>query len=91
MQLDNAGLAQLLRDEDGKAAAPALFKLHTSDGRGGWALENGAEALKLHAAGLVPQLEQYTAEGRHRKLADFEDHLDDVSLDWLNLTLIPAQ
>ena len=29
LQMDNAGLTELLRDEDGKSAAPALFKLQT--------------------------------------------------------------
>jgi hypothetical protein len=33
-------------------------------------------------------LPQYAGEGRHLALCDFEEHLDDISLDWLNSGLL---
>lgn len=79
-----------VKDGSSPAGSP-VFQLYSSDGRSGWLLSTETDPLKLHSAGLVSQLEQYTAEGRHRKLVDFEDHMDDISLDWLNLELVPAQ
>ena len=37
---------------------------------------------------LPPMLPQYAGEGRHLALCDFEEHLDDISLDWLNPGLL---
>lgn len=33
-------------------------------------------------------LMQYAAEGRHRALVDFEQHLDDINANWLNTGLL---
>lgn len=31
---------------------------------------------------------QFTAQGRHQQLADFEEHLDDLGRDWLDARLL---
>lgn len=49
--------------------------------RGGWsAAADGAGGQVRHAAGSVPQLyNDCVAQQRHRRLADFDDHLDDLT------------
>ncbi|KFM28850.1 ER membrane protein complex subunit 8/9-like protein [Auxenochlorella protothecoides] len=87
--LDPEGLRQLLQSSGGESPSDArpLFTLHIKDGRN-W-VEYGGR-LKVHTAGIPSALEQLSAEGKHRQLADFEDHMEDVSLDWLNAGLIKA-
>lgn len=89
LQLDPEGLRQLLQSSGGESPSDArpLFTLHIKDGRN-W-VEYGGR-LKVHTAGIPSALEQLSAEGKHRQLADFEDHMEDVSLDWLNAGLIKA-
>jgi hypothetical protein len=31
---------------------------------------------------------QYTAQGKHRALVDFEEALEDITADWLNPSLL---
>lgn len=31
---------------------------------------------------------QYTGQGRHQQLADFEEHLEDLRRDWFNVGLL---
>lgn len=48
----------------------------------------GGQGRVQHAAGDVAQLYvRYISEGRHRRLADFDEHLEDLSRDWTNRLL----
>ena len=48
----------------------------------------GAPSALEHAPGNVPQLYvQYIGEGRHWRLADFDEHLEDPCRDWTNRQL----
>ena len=39
----------------------------------------------VHAPGDVPQIYvKYVGENKHCQLADFDEHLEDVSRDWTN-------
>ena len=63
-------------------SAPPLLSLFFKDGPRGWAAAaagSNSRRFSCPTAGIKGLIEQYTAEGRHRKLADFEDHLSDIS------------
>lgn len=75
---------------NGSGTAPPVKLLHKDAGRG-WihAPTTGAEAsFTCPAAGVADLLAAYVAEGRHHRLADFEDHLEAVEADWLNAGLL---
>ena len=76
------------------AGAPAPLppvKLLHKDASRGWihAPTTGAEAaFTCPTGGIADLLTEYVAEGRHRKVADFEEHMEQLSLDWLNKDLL---
>mmetsp|Transcript_34962 Transcript_34962/g.89442 ORF Transcript_34962/g.89442 Transcript_34962/m.89442 type:complete len:199 (+) Transcript_34962:70-666(+) len=51
----------------------------------GW---NKQDGLKYLDAGVADILADYLRDGRQATLADFEDHLEDVTKDWMNPTLL---
>ena len=59
-----------------------------------WALEQSEGSLGTggciqHSPGNVPQLYiRYVGENKHRQLADFDEHLEDLSRDWTNRQLM---
>ncbi|KAI3432209.1 hypothetical protein D9Q98_003771 [Chlorella vulgaris] len=72
--------------------APVL-QLFFKDGARGWIKAapsggSGKPALRCPTQGVAAQLAQLTSKGMHRSLADFEQHLDDISADWLNPGLL---
>lgn len=82
-QLDSAALRDCL---EGKAERP-LVGLYVKDGQRGWAAAGGGSSggggsrgsLSCPTGGVRGLVEEYTKEGRHRRLADFEDHLEDIT------------
>lgn len=46
--------------------------------------DNGRLALSANALDLA---QSYLEEGRHNGVVDFDDHFEDVTLDWRNLSL----
>jgi len=75
---------------DGSTQAPPVRLLHKDASRG-WihAPTTGPEAaFQCPVAGMADLLSGYVAEGRHQRLADFEDHLDDLKKDWMNPDLL---
>eukprot|EP00887_Chlorella_sp_A99_P005971 scaffold27.g5971.t1 len=85
--LDAKALQQQL--EGGGGGAPVMRLFHRDGGRG-WARAHAGGELLLAcpSSGLAELLGQLMSEGRHRRLADFEDHLGDIRLDWLNAGLL---
>lgn len=85
--LDGKALEGLAK---GSGTAPPVKLLH-KDATRGWihAPTTGAEAtFTCPTAGVADLLAAYVAEGRHRRLRDFEDHLEAVEADWLNAGLL---
>lgn len=68
------------------AQEASCFDLWVKDSGRGWG-KDGAFILKA-PAGLGALVASYVQEGRHNKLADFDDHLDDVTRDWTNKGLL---
>ena len=59
-----------------------------SEGRGSWSTPAPTAGRTEYAAGDVPQLYASSiGDGKHRQLADFDEHLDDLSRDWTNSAL----
>lgn len=79
----------------GKGSTTPAVQLFTSDSLKGWRQANsssssnsgGGPSLSLREATAGHLLLEYINEKRHQDLADFDDHLNDVSLDWLNAEL----
>ena len=88
-QLDGKALKALVEDS-GPGQGPPLRLMHKGGARG-WihAPATGPEAtFQCPAAGIADLMAGYVAEGRHQRLADFEDHMEDLSLDWFNPDLV---
>ena len=59
-----------------------------AEGRGSWQAATAATGKVEYGAGDVPRLYvQNVGEGKHRQLADFGEHLEDLSRDWTNRDL----
>ena len=85
--MDSKAVDALLKDN---SSSPPLKLLHR-DATRGWihAPSTGAEAaFTCPTGGVADLLAAYVEEGRHRKIIDFEDHLDNISRDWLNKGLL---
>jgi hypothetical protein len=85
--MDGKAVEAMLNDT---SSSPPLKLLH-KDGSRGWihAPTTGSEAtFTFPRGGVADLLVAYVEEGRHRKLVDFEDHLDNITLDWLNKGLL---
>eukprot|EP00897_Mesotaenium_endlicherianum_P010957 jgi/Mesen1/9890/ME000070S09171 len=91
----------LLLDQKALESSAALpLQLHVKDGasKHGWRWANigssssgdRSTSLSLNPkeSGASRLLQDYIAEERYRQLVDFDDHLDDISRDWLNPGLI---
>ncbi|EPS72186.1 hypothetical protein M569_02573 [Genlisea aurea] len=80
--LDNRKLESLSKVKD----RSPVMQLYTKDASSSWKLvgSDGSNqlALKEPSANLV--LLDYIASGKWKSIIDFDDHLDDISKDWLN-------
>eukprot|EP00890_Picochlorum_soloecismus_P001794 jgi/Picsp_1/2615/NSC_00845-R1_protein len=59
--------------------------LYTKVSNKGWSRKLG---LNCPTEGMAERLEEYVREGRHTRIVDFEDHVDDISKNWLNSDII---
>jgi len=55
--------------------------LYTKVGSKGWSRTPG---LNCPSEGLAERLAEYVQEERHTRIVDFEEHVDDISKNWLN-------
>ena len=94
--LDATALQALLQREAGagagapaagEPAAPLVQLSARAAGSGQWGRVPAA-AVACPSAGVGALVSGYLAEGRHQRLVDFEDHLEDISRDWLNPSLL---
>ena len=81
----------LLDAERAEEGASALGVQLFAKAGGHWACTgdhaHGKSSGNLGVSGDVASLvDAYVSEGRHRKIADFDDHLEDVTADWRNPT-----
>ena len=82
--LDNRQLAALAKSATTKTP---VVQLYVRDGSS-WRLAGpGGADLRLKELTANSILSDYIKEERERRVVDFDDHLDDVSKDWLNPTL----
>ncbi|ERM95163.1 hypothetical protein AMTRI_Chr07g81760 [Amborella trichopoda] len=83
--LDNKKLEAI---SEGKSREPVV-QLYTKDSAKGWQKagtdSNGLLVLKEPSANLV--LWDHITSGKHHEIVDFDDHLDNISKDWLNPNL----
>ncbi|KAL4424106.1 hypothetical protein ABPG75_001407 [Micractinium tetrahymenae] len=90
--LDGAALEAALKAAQAGSAEPEQPVLHlfSKDGARGWirAASGKSGALRRPAGGVAAQLAQFTGQGRHQQLADFEEHLEDLGRDWTNAGLL---
>ncbi|KAK9837647.1 hypothetical protein WJX74_002123 [Apatococcus lobatus] len=82
--VDNNRLRQFLRGLECH-----IFELFTKDGGRGWSKQNASSSSQLEclSTGLAAKAVQLHKEGRHRQLQDFDDHLECLERDWLNVKL----
>lgn len=88
MQLDGRALRDLISDRG--STLPPVRLLHKDNARG-WinAPTTGNEAsFKCPSEGVAGLMSSLVKQGKHHKLVDFEDHLDDITLDWLNKEIL---
>lgn len=55
--------------------------LYTKSGSKGWSRTPG---LNCPSEGLAERLAEYVQEERHMRIVDFEEHVDDISKNWLD-------
>ncbi|XP_049415150.1 ER membrane protein complex subunit 8/9 homolog [Solanum stenotomum] len=81
--LDNKKLEALLKE--GKDRSPVM-QLYTKESSRSWKLAgadaSGSLKIKEPSANIV--LLDYVSSGKWKDIVDFDDHLDDISKDWLN-------
>ncbi|WOL13061.1 ER membrane protein complex subunit [Canna indica] len=80
--LDNAKLAKL---PSGKGRDPVV-QLYTRDSSKSWrqAGSDGSNQLTLKEPAANTVLLDYISSEKWQEIVDFDDHLDDISKDWLN-------
>ncbi|KAG0586274.1 hypothetical protein KC19_2G077900 [Ceratodon purpureus] len=82
--LDNRQLVALAKGGSSKVPVVQLYVREGSS----WRLAGpGGADLRLKEATANSILSDYIKEERERRVVDFDEHLDDVSKDWLNPTL----
>lgn len=59
--------------------------LYTKVSNKGWSKTLG---LNCPTEGMAERLAGYVQEGRHTRIVDFEDHVDDISKKWLDSDVI---
>lgn len=83
IQVDNAKLGAFFSQE-----TDDVLQLWLRDGSNNWKSSTGAFHLK--SQGLASQYQQLHASQAHKRLHDFDEHLNDITKDWLNDGLLAA-
>lgn len=81
--LDNKKFEALSK---GKDWSPVM-QLYTKDGSRNWKLAEGNNILSVKEPAANAVLLDYISSNKSKDIVDFDDHLDDISKDWLNLEL----
>eukprot|EP00884_Botryococcus_braunii_P022229 jgi/Botrbrau1/8690/Bobra.0311s0005.1 len=81
--VDNKLMHDFLRESN-----PHFLQLYVKDGARSWTKgSNNGLALETRAGGLPKIYLDLIGDGRHHALIDFEDHMNDIALDWRNIDL----
>ncbi len=86
--LDAASFQTQLQGQAGGGDSALPFVACLSEG-GRWRLAPQVGVRQL-VPGSFQLVKEMLEEKRERRVVDFEDHLDDLSRDWLNPGLVPA-
>ncbi|CAN4097123.1 unnamed protein product [Withania somnifera] len=84
--LDNKKFETL--SKEGKDRSP-VTQLYTKDASRSWKLvgSDGGSRLKIKQPSANVILLDYISSGKWKDIIDFDDHLDDISKDWVNTEL----
>ena len=84
--LDNVKLEEVVKGN----SRDAVVQLYTRDSSKSWrqAGSDGSSQLKLKEASTNVVLADHVTTKKWQKVVDFDDHLDDISKDWLNASLL---
>ncbi|OIS99151.1 er membrane protein complex subunit 89-like protein [Nicotiana attenuata] len=84
--LDNKKFEAL--SKEGKDRSPVM-QLYTKDASRSWKLvgSDGIIRLKIKEPSANIVLLDYISSGKWKDIIDFDDHLDDISKDWVNTEL----
>lgn len=77
--IDNSKLNKLVSSKP-----PLVVQLVTRDSSRSWKIAAEESALTLQEPTATSLLADYAREGRHKRIVDFQSHLEDISSDWLN-------
>ena len=58
----------------------------SDDSKRKWHNFEGSNVVIQGSADLI--LEDHVQKGTHRKIVDFDDHMNDITKDWLNAGLV---
>uniref|UniRef100_M1AGM7 Neighbor of COX4 n=1 Tax=Solanum tuberosum TaxID=4113 RepID=M1AGM7_SOLTU len=86
IMLDNKKFETL--SKEGKDRSPVM-QLYTKDASRSWKLvgSDGSSRLKIKQPSANVILLDYISSGKWKDIIDFDDHLDDISKDWVNTEL----
>ncbi|XP_020171263.1 ER membrane protein complex subunit 8/9 homolog [Aegilops tauschii subsp. strangulata] len=84
--LDNVKLEEVVKG----SSRDAVVQLYTRDSSKSWrqAGSDGSSQLKLKEPSTNVVLADHVTTKKWQKVVDFDDHLDDISKDWLNASLL---
>lgn len=71
----------------GSGRPESTFKVYTHDSMKGWRFRKEEGVSSLENPNAESLLKEFLKEGRQNNVFDFEDHLEDVSRDWLNAAI----
>lgn len=84
--LDNVKLEEVVKG----SSRDAVVQLYTRDSSKSWrqAGSDGSSQLKLKEPSTNVVLADHVTTKKWQQVVDFDDHLDDISKDWLNASLL---
>ncbi|XP_048549280.1 ER membrane protein complex subunit 8/9 homolog [Triticum urartu] len=84
--LDNVKLEEVVKGN----SRDAVVQLYTRDSSKSWrqAGSDGSSQLKLKEPSTNVVLADHVTTKKWQQVVDFDDHLDDISKDWLNASLL---
>ena len=82
-QLDGEKLKSIVAGKAKDKDVPLI--LYTKISSKGWSRTPG---LNCPTEGIAERLAEYVQEERHMRIVDFEEHVDDISKNWLDSDVV---